>query len=77
LLCLASVYVVGANPSIAVREHSTMIQMTCYLAERCLQEYSMLRFLPSTIAAAVVMVARKSLRRHPWVRRNMAQLSFD
>lgn len=54
-----------------------MIQMTCYLAERCLQEYSMIRFLPSTIAAAVVMIARKSLRRHPWVRRTWDQPSFD
>lgn len=50
----------------AAHADTTMIQMTCYLAERCLQEYSMIRFLPSTIAAAVVMISRKSLRRHPW-----------
>jgi len=40
--------------------------LSCYLAERTLQEYTMLKFLPSTIAATAVMVARKSLNRHPW-----------
>ncbi len=43
-----------------------MVQMACYLAERNLQEYSMVKYLPSTIAAAAVCIARKSLRRHPW-----------
>lgn len=43
-----------------------MVQMACYLAERALQEYSMVKHLPSIIAASAVCVARKSLRRHPW-----------
>lgn len=50
----------------AAHADRTMVQMACYLTERTLQEYSMLRFLPSQIAAASVLVARKSLNRHPW-----------
>lgn len=43
-----------------------MVQMACYLAERSLQEYSMLKYLPSVVAASAVCISRKSLRRHPW-----------
>lgn len=43
-----------------------MVQMACYLSERSLQEFGMLKYLPSVVAAAAVCVARKSLRRHPW-----------
>ncbi|RYY73484.1 hypothetical protein EON63_19985 [archaeon] len=43
-----------------------MVQMSCYLSERTLQEYGMLNFLPSEIAATAVMVARMTLKRHPW-----------
>ena len=50
----------------AAHADRTMVQLACYLTERTLQEYSMLKFLPSTIAATAVMVARKSLNRHPW-----------
>ena len=50
----------------AAHADRTMVQMACYLTERTMQEYTMLRFLPSVIAATAVMVARKSLNRHPW-----------
>jgi hypothetical protein len=50
----------------AAHADRTMVQLACYLTERTLQEYSMLKFLPSTIAAASVLVARKTLKRHPW-----------
>jgi hypothetical protein len=50
----------------AAHADRTMVQLACFLAERSLQEYSMCQFLPSTIAATAVLVARKSLRRHPW-----------
>jgi len=50
----------------AAHADRTMVQLACYLTERTLQEYTMLRFLPSTIAATAVLVARKSLNRHPW-----------
>lgn len=50
----------------AAHADRTMVQLSCYLTERSLQEYSMLRFSPSLIAATAVLVARKSLNRHPW-----------
>jgi G2/mitotic-specific cyclin-B, other len=50
----------------AAHADRTMVQLACFLAERTLQEYSMCKFLPSVIAASAVLVARKSLRRHPW-----------
>jgi G2/mitotic-specific cyclin-B, other len=43
-----------------------MVQLTCYLAERSLQEYCMLEYCPSVIAATSVLIARKSLKRHAW-----------
>lgn len=50
----------------AAHADRTMVQLACYLAERTLQEYSMCNYLPSIVAASAVLVARKSLRRHPW-----------
>lgn len=50
----------------AAHADRTMVQLSCYLAERTLQEYSLIRFRPSTLAAASVYIARKSLKRHPW-----------
>lgn len=50
----------------AAHADRTMVQLSCYLTERSLQEYTMLRFSPSLIAATAVLVARKSLNRHPW-----------
>ena len=50
----------------AAHADRTMVQLACYLTERTLQEYSMLQFLPSVIAASAVLVARKTLKRHSW-----------
>ena len=50
----------------AAHADRTMVQLACYLTERSLQEYSLLKFLPSTIAASAVLIARKTLKRHPW-----------
>ena len=50
----------------AAHADRTMVQLACYLAERTLQEYGMVRFLPSVVAATAVYVSRKSLKRHPW-----------
>ena len=50
----------------AAHADRTMVQLSCYLAERSLQEYSCVMFLPSIIAATAVHIARKSLKRHPW-----------
>ena len=40
--------------------------LACYIAEQCLQEYSMLKYLPSTIASCAVYLARKNQNRNPW-----------
>lgn len=50
----------------AAHADRTMVQLSCYLAERTLQEYSMLKHNSSVVAATAVLVARKSLNRHPW-----------
>lgn len=54
-----------------------MVQLACYLAERCLQEHSMIKFLPSTIAATAVYIARKSLSRHPWSPTLLKYTNYD
>ena len=50
----------------AAHADRTMVQLACYLAERSLQEYGLLVFSPSVIAAASVLLSRKTLKRHPW-----------
>jgi cyclin B len=50
----------------AAHADRTMVQLACYLAERSLQEMSVVRFIPSTIAATAILIARKTLKRHPW-----------
>jgi len=61
----------------AAHADRAMVQLSCYLAERTLQEYSMVKYLPSTIAASSVLVARKSLRRHPWSPTLLAYTGYD
>jgi cyclin B len=43
-----------------------MVWLACFITERVLQEYSMLQFLPSTIASCAVYLARMNLQRNPW-----------
>lgn len=50
----------------AAHADRAMVQLSCYLTERCLQEFSVLKYLPSQIAASAVLIARTSLKRHPW-----------
>ena len=50
----------------AAHADRTMVQLACYIAERTLQEQSMVKYLPSVVAACSVYVARTSLKRHPW-----------
>lgn len=50
----------------AAHADRTTVQLACYITERTLQEYVLLAFLPSIIAATAVLVARKSLNRDPW-----------
>jgi cyclin B len=50
----------------AAHADRTMVQLACYIAERTLQEQSMIKHLPSVIAASSVYVARTTLKRNPW-----------
>jgi len=43
-----------------------MVWLASYVAERMLQEYGMLKYLPSMIASCAVYVARKNLGRNAW-----------
>jgi hypothetical protein len=54
-----------------------MVQLSCYLAERSLQEYSLLRYLPSVIATSAILIARKTLKRHPWSPTLLKYTSYD
>jgi hypothetical protein len=61
----------------AAHADRSMVQLSCYLAERTLQEYSMIKYLPSVIAASSVLIARKSLRRHPWSPTLVTYTNYD
>ena len=61
----------------AAHADRAMVQMSCYLAERSLQEPSMIKFLPSIISASCVFISRKSLKRHPWSPTLLQYTTFD
>lgn len=50
----------------AAHADRAMVQLACFLAERTLQEYSMIKYLPSLVASTAVYIARKTLKRFPW-----------
>lgn len=50
----------------AAHADRVMVQLCCYIVERCLQEYSVIKYLPSQIAASAVLIARISMKRHHW-----------
>ena len=52
-------------------------QVACYVCERTLQEYSLLDFLPSVVAATSVMLSRKTAGRHPWSATLAKYTSYD
>lgn len=43
-----------------------IVQLSCFVAERMLQEHSMLKYLPSVVACSAIYLARKNLKRNPW-----------
>jgi hypothetical protein len=43
-----------------------IVQLSCYIAERMLQEQSMSQHLPSTIACCCIYLARKNQQRNAW-----------
>ena len=50
----------------AAHADRTMVQLACFIAERSLQEQSMMKHLPSVVAASAIYAARTSLKRNPW-----------
>ena len=50
----------------AAHADRTMVQLSCYIAERSLQEYSLVKYPTSVLAASTILISRKSLNRHPW-----------
>ena len=64
LLCLSILLQVEEASTSAERKQ--LEHLAHYLIELTLQEYAMLAFLPPTIAAAAVYLARKTLDRAPW-----------
>ena len=61
----------------AAHADRTMVRVTCYLAERSLQEYCMLQYCPSVIAATSVLIARKTLQRHAWSATLVKYTNYD
>ena len=43
-----------------------IVQLSCYILDGTLQSYNLLHYLPSQLAAAAVMVARKTVGRNAW-----------
>jgi hypothetical protein len=47
------------------RGNTEMMKLTCYFAERTIQEYSFIKYRPSSIAAAALCLAIKTLNCQP------------
>uniref|UniRef100_A0A7S3Q0F9 Cyclin N-terminal domain-containing protein n=2 Tax=Chaetoceros debilis TaxID=122233 RepID=A0A7S3Q0F9_9STRA len=43
-----------------------IVQLSCYILDGTLQSYNLLHFLPSQLAAASVLIARKAVGRNAW-----------
>lgn len=43
-----------------------IVQLSCYILDGTLQSYNLLHYLPSQLAAAAVLVARKTVGRNAW-----------
>lgn len=50
----------------AAHANIKMVYMACYLLDGTLQSYLLLKYLPSQLAAAAVMISRKCVRRNAW-----------
>lgn len=50
----------------AAHADKKIVQLSCYVAERMLQEVTMLDYLPSIVACCAIYVARKNLGRNSW-----------
>lgn len=61
----------------AAHADRTMVRLASYIAELSLQDVSTHRFCPSTIAAAAVLVSRKTLSRCPWSSTLLRYTGYD
>lgn len=43
-----------------------IVQLSCFILDGTLQSYKLLGYLPSELASAAVLIARKTLGRNPW-----------
>ena len=50
----------------AAHADAKIIQLSCYILDGTLQSYKLLHYLPSQLAAAAVLIARKSVGRNTW-----------
>lgn len=50
----------------AAHADKKIVQLSCYVAERMLQEVTMLDFFPSVVACCAIYVARKNMGRTCW-----------
>lgn len=50
----------------AAHADKKIVQLSCYVAERMLQEVTMLDYLPSVVACCAIYVARKNMGRTCW-----------
>ena len=50
----------------AAHADKKIIQLSCFILDGTLQSYNMLNYLPSELAAAAVLIARRTAGRNPW-----------
>src|SRR5210317_1130924 len=50
----------------AAHADKKMVQVSCYILDGTLQSYHMLQYLPSQLAAASILIARKVVGRNLW-----------
>ena len=50
----------------AAHADKKMVQLSCYVLDGCLQSYSLLKYLPSQLAAAAVYISRRAAGRNSW-----------
>mmetsp|Transcript_37090 Transcript_37090/g.42317 ORF Transcript_37090/g.42317 Transcript_37090/m.42317 type:complete len:349 (-) Transcript_37090:212-1258(-) len=50
----------------AAHADRSIVQISCYILDGTLQSYSLLQYLPSQLASAAIMIARRTIRRNPW-----------
>src|SRR5210317_296223 len=50
----------------AAHANKKIVQLSCYILDGTLQSYHMLHYMPSQLAAASIMIARRVVGRNSW-----------